>query len=523
MENTPGKTSGEYVLLCFNCKDVPIVRLIYPKLEMVKLSCKCGFSRVFDINTFIEQTEKKQEKYIKVCSVHNEEEDVYCQMCKAHCCVKCAKDSEHNSHFYETKSKLIPTEKIKKINEDFSKAKEIISDQTKPLRDEIFAAISQKESEYINGFYSNNLNINKKLIQVIELIINQFEKNSFHYNLYLNIVSNTNFNFTRFSYSNENISTYQKCLELISYYQTNFIITQKYVELSNLRPMKTLKTSGGTENTLTKAILLQDKRLCCAMSSLKIYNLVNFKCEMTISTDDYLVSYVDQLKDGRIAACYINGFICLFEVSQKTYKNVATLKLHQITAHLLVPLTNDRIVSCSFDGKMKIWKAQSPYKQIISIDNEVNNEIVSFIQLKDKEILVAGSLNETITFWDLTEYKCLNTFPKYGSYVFQIDKNTLIFGTNTGIMLFDLMNMQTIVKITDTLSGPFNVFGILRDGSLCCGCANGKIYQLDMKKFKWKQNTGVQKNNNKIVSLIPINERVLISATINGVITTLSY
>ena len=74
-------------------------------------------------------------------------------------------------------------------------------------------------------------------------------------------------------------------------------------------------------NSVTSLALLHDGRLASSSldGTIKVFNLTNYECELTIRTDYVQYPFISVLPNGNIVACSNNGSIYIYSISKKLY------------------------------------------------------------------------------------------------------------------------------------------------------------------------------------------------------------
>ena len=154
-------------------------------------------------------------------------------------------------------------------------------------------------------------------------------------------------------------------------------------------------------------IVLQDGRFasCSNDKSIKIFNQITYRCDITIKGHKYAIYYITQLINSKLVSCSADKSIKIWVIFELTYQCEYTIdNAHDNLIMKVIQLSNHRIGSCSYDGTIKIWNSNSPYNHIITLKEKKNSLISSIIQLNCKETLISGS-NE-IRIWNLLIYQC---------------------------------------------------------------------------------------------------------------------
>lgn len=223
--------------------------------------------------------------------------------------------------------------------------------------------------------------------------------------------------------------------------------------------------------------MLQDGRLCSCSGDniIKVYNLKTNTIDIEISKlHNYSIQNLSQLDNNILLSCDDwDSTIKLWEISKTTYKLLTTLYGHKNTVNKVIPLGKNRIASCSWDCEIIIWEASPPYKKIAALKG--HKDIVnSIIALTNKEILVSGSSDQTLIFWDLENYVEKQAIPYISCYSFcELPQSRLAVGGYKSITVVNFLSYQIETIIEDEGFGYCRSFIILKNGNLLCGCGNG--------------------------------------------------
>ena len=147
-------------------------------------------------------------------------------------------------------------------------------------------------------------------------------------------------------------------------------------------------------------LLLSDGRLASSSGDLtiKIYNIINnYHCDMTINTQHSVgVFYICQIHTNKLVSCSFDCSIRIWSIYESSYQCDYIIKnAHDNNIFKVIQLTEKRFASCSFDETIKIWNSNPPYNHIITMIGH-KNSVNSIIQLKEKNILISGSNDETL-------------------------------------------------------------------------------------------------------------------------------
>ena len=118
------------------------------------------------------------------------------------------------------------------------------------------------------------------------------------------------------------------------------------------------KTIKSHNDSVQCIICLKDGRLASSSndSTIKIYDLNTFKCQITIKEHLDSVFYITQLKNGNLVSSSEDSTIKIFKLLPNSkYNLIQTLNGHLNAVMKTIELSNLKLMSCSTDEKIKIW------------------------------------------------------------------------------------------------------------------------------------------------------------------------
>ena len=127
--------------------------------------------------------------------------------------------------------------------------------------------------------------------------------------------------------------------------------------INKLKKIKTISLHTGAPE---KIILLKDGRLAFAfydnLNSILIYNTNNYSIDLKIDNLDNRVTDLIQTYNGNIIISLITGFILVIKLTSTSYEIIQKIKAHDQTVKKTIEVKDRRLISCSEDKKIKIWK-----------------------------------------------------------------------------------------------------------------------------------------------------------------------
>ena len=194
----------------------------------------------------------------------------------------------------------------------------------------------------------------------------------------------------------------------------------------------------------------------------------------------------------------------------------------------VITLPNNRIASCSFDYSIKIWKSNPPYSDTpIKVLEGHSSGVKSLLYIKERDILISGSWDETLRIWNMSTYQCDKVidgvYCYYTNSLYQIDKDRVIVGEGSWFKSFSIVNIDKCViekTIKDESLGAVKCFLKLRDNkTILCGCSYGFcFYDMNTEQYKITKN-----NHNAITDLLFKDDNTFLSCSDDKTIKVWRY
>ena len=220
-----------------------------------------------------------------------------------------------------------------------------------------------------------------------------------------------------------------------------------------------------------------------------------------------------QLDDGFIVSCLADNSIT---IGNYTIKNA-----HAQWINKVITLPNNRIASCSDDKTIKIWKSNPPYSDTpITVLKGHSNWVHSLLFIKERDIIISGSWDETLRLWNISTYQCITVIEEVECWstnaLYQIDKDRVIVGGSDSFRIVNIDKCVIEKKIKDRELDYVNCFLKLRDNkTIICGCDNG-IFCFDDTKTEVYKIT--ENNNDNIIDLLLMDDNTFLTCSLDKTI-----
>ena len=209
----------------------------------------------------------------------------------------------------------------------------------------------------------------------------------------------------------------------------------------------------------------------------------NFK---TLTNHTSSISHLHTLNDGRLISCSGDSTLNIYK--NNSYDLQLSIKEHSNYILSFTQINDGRIITCSADKTMKIIKLIGEDKyQIEQTLQGHTNSVYKIIEIKENE-LVSISLDKTMKIWKLNnenKFECIKTitFQNSGSYcnILRLNENEFVTSSYSDKCLKfwnsnDYSNIATLNNI-ETYYG-FKRMCLLEDDLLCVGGYNSKGFYL---------------------------------------------
>jgi len=285
-------------------------------------------------------------------------------------------------------------------------------------------------------------------------------------------------------------------------------------KIQNITKTKTIKSHS---SYISNIILLQNGKI--ASSSLdnyiKIYNKETFKEEISIK-ENSCVDWIEQIKDGTLISCPRDKTIRLYEINDKSYKNINVMK-DSSSSWKMKELKNGKLISTMYNSEIKVWiKKDNTLKCEFTLKN--GKQSFDILEVRKNEVVALSGIN--INFYDLDKRKKINTISGFEPFnlnpgkKFCVANEEILFVCGTqNIFLVNYQTYQLVSKIK--CKGIITLYKFSHN-FIFSGEYNGDIKQ-------WKCNGGYTKlfsykkaiQNIPVLSLLNVNN-LLISGDRDG-------
>lgn len=291
---------------------------------------------------------------------------------------------------------------------------------------------------------------------------------------------------------------------------------QKEEKKFHLSKMKLEKIINDHTGYVVSLCLLEDRRLASSSwdKTIKVFNLETYECEIIIKENIDTVRSINLLPNGYLVSSSSNQ-IKIWEIKKRFYQCIKTICVGNFEILRVVGISNGRLCSSSTEKTVQVWKASSPYCFITKLNGHTNYAC-SVIELKNKKYIVSAGHDETIFFWNSSTYKCEKALENIGYYshnsLLEIKEDKIIFGAYKEIRIINVLTFQVeSILIIKSFRNALSFYQF-EDGSILCGCFQGKLLYFSYREFKiWESKEKAHDNN--INSLFVVDNSLVITCS----------
>ena len=444
--------------ICPTCCAYPFINI--HKENNIEIKCEnCSSTISENIHKYLNIIKDYQN--FKPMSTSSNESSFYCESCRGYISPNCNLN-DHQNHSIINLNNLINTSKMKQNVKD---GYEHVGKYCKNLRDKGITKIKSNINELLNQIkdLENTIHDLEKsyqsfqersidVLSLMNLIINNYEKNHHNYHLFKNLD-----NLKKITIYEANDEDNPR--SIINYYDW-YSYTHQIISSDKIRIIKDIPVNDAIQNI----IKLKDGKIAYCGYDEKITIIDpnnNYKTNISIPVGGDVFS-ICQIETGQIVSC-ANDLITFWTVSDSNYACEHTIKTgHSQIINHLVSLSNNRIASTSYDRTIKIWEGRPPYNCLATLKKH-KKVVYSGIQIKGEEIFVSASEDDILCIWDLQRYQLQTIIAKVNcrgrNALKQINNNQVIVGGSKAIFIVDIQTFQIINQIIK--EGIYDIYGLM--------------------------------------------------------------
>ena len=314
------------------------------------------------------------------CKDHQMEFFAYCIKCKKNICNLCKK---HKNHEIEEFVNIIPSKE--ELNNIIKKKDDIVSkiENIEVLLDSYKNEMIQKIDD-IKQYYDIEKNI-------FESIINLYSKNLFNYQIIKNLQNIENCNLTEHSINSED-SFSEKTKKLLTIFDT---IENKSNDNKAIKLIKNINTKE-----IVYSLCFLKKSNLIAIGLEKKINLMDLQFNIISSNNllDDKISYISELKDGKIISVDLNKYIKILEVKNEKLEVYKKIESKEESNFVGIELSNKNII-CGGNQYLSIIEPSYFFRYSLKQSIDLGTFISNIVELDENSFFVGLSHTHKILIY----------------------------------------------------------------------------------------------------------------------------
>ena len=471
------KLDPDDISRCVNCNLICSLKLNYKEAQqMIEYECENGHKQNILLRDYLVNFNKfslSKEK-CKLCNKIQKEVKgnmFYCPKCDIFICNLCLENHKENNH------NMIFIQRYDSICKLHSNLYYFYCMKCKKNLC-IYCQSLHKSHDIINLYELNYSEESKNLKEEIKNIENKINDLDI---LKQNIISI--------------IDKLKDSSELELKYIKILLYTYEYEENQNNLNYNIIKNLKDFENKfnlnivkLYEKIYDEGKKYISFIQNLFNINLSPFNNNIKIlryHTSD--ISHIDKLKDGRLISCSFDNTLNIYK--NNTYELQLSIKEHSNWIRSFTQLKDERIITCSSDKTIKIIRLIEEDKyQIDQILKGHTNEVCKIIEIRENE-LISISRDKSMKIWKLNnenKFECIKTIifqnsDHWSLNIFKINKREFVTSSygDKCIKFWNLNDYSNIATINNIeIIYGFKSIYLLENDILCVGGSESKGFYL---------------------------------------------
>lgn len=449
---------------------------------MIKVDCEnCKMSARLPIEHYITKMKKKKlNDSLYVCKNHGgAPNESYCENCNIHLCNKCDKEP-HKEHTVINLEGLASKADVDEIKQKLKQARQLCSRYLPQIYKKMQSFL-KREDENLKQAFKNCMKDNEEVLFIIQQILNNYEYNKHNYFVVRNLTRIGQIDLTKC----RNPMNLHSVGNYLDWYCVG---TVRDMDFTRFMKQKRLYIHNGRIYSL---IRLTNGKLASSSSdkTIKIYDPVTDKCELTIKGHTSDVTTIAQLSENQLISGSSDKKIILWKINGATYECEHTYEGHKARIQKVISLTKNRIGSCSRDRTIKIWSSKEPYNLLATLVGHMRG-VNSILQIKGTEKLISGSSDHSFMVWSLSTYTLDTIITEGGcknpNSMIEISGNRLASAIGPILIVLNLSNYEILCwKRNPPDMHIYSMLEIEKD-HLLFGCLFGELGLYNIKTNKLK-------------------------------------
>lgn len=290
--------------------------------------------------------------------------------------------------------------------------------------------------------------------------------------------------------------------------------------MSTFPTLTEVKSIEVHEDSISKILILPDNRIatCSSDTTIKILDPSNdYHCDITLKGHTEWVTSICLLANGNIVSSSLDGSFKFWSITKDSYKCLFTISTGQVTADKIISLPNNRFAAAMYDEySIRVYKTDEPFSETpIATMTGHKDYIPSIGYVKEKDVIVSASQDETCRVWKCETYQCINVIKGFytgaSNSVYVMDGERVFIGGADQCSIINLEKAAIEVQVEEKKLELVCSAVMIKEDIMLIASQSGILNLWNMKTNEFKQ---IKTNHQlRLQDVVKLNENTVLIAT----------
>lgn len=289
--------------------------------------------------------------------------------------------------------------------------------------------------------------------------------------------------------------------------------------MSTFPTLTEVKSIEVHEDSISKILILPDNRIatCSLDTTIKILDPSNdYHCDITLKGHTEWVTSICLLANGNIVSSSLDGSFKFWSITKDSYKCLFTISTGKVTADKIISLANNRFAAAMYDDSIRVYKTDEPFSETpIATMTGHKDYIPSIGYVKEKDVIVSASQDETCRVWKCDTYQCINVIKGFytgaSNSVYVMDGERVFIGGADQCSIINLEKAAIEVQVEEKKLELVCSAVMIKEDIMLIASQSGILNLWNMKTNEFKQ---IKTNHQlRLQDVVKLNENTVLIAT----------
>lgn len=290
--------------------------------------------------------------------------------------------------------------------------------------------------------------------------------------------------------------------------------------MSTFPTLTEVKSIEVHEDSISKILILPDNRIatCSTDTTIKILDPSNdYHCDITLKGHTEWVTSICLLANGNIVSSSLDESFKFWSITKDSYKCLFTISTGKVTADKIISLANNRFAAAMYDEySIRVYKTDEPFSETpIATMTGHKDYIPSIGYVKEKDVIVSASQDETCRVWKCDTYQCINVIKGFytgaSNSVYVMDGERVFIGGADQCSIINLEKAAIEVQVEEKKLELVCSAVMIKEDIMLIASQSGILNLWNMKTNEFKQ---IKTNHQlRLQDVVKLNENTVLIAT----------